>query len=80
MNGCGVPVVCGHGVSINCGNPYYNRIVLCEDCKSGETPDYITSIHYDKGFEAFWGDKAEKWNGKLDIKQFSYEIWKAAKE
>ena len=54
-------------------------------------PDYITSLHYDKNinlidkkhvyhdkaFEEFWGDKAEKWNGKLDIKQFSFEIWQA---
>lgn len=31
-----------------------------------------------KMFEKWWGNRGEKWNGKLDIKQFSSEAWTAA--
>ena len=31
-------------------------------------------------FEEFWGDRGDKWNGKLDIKEFAREIWKAREE
>ena len=28
-----------------------------------------------KAFEEYFDNKGEKWNGKLDIKQFAKEIW-----
>lgn len=31
-------------------------------------------------FDKYWGDKGEKWNGKLDIKNFAKEVWDAAVE
>ena len=33
-----------------------------------------------KSFEEYWGDKGEKWNGKLDIKEFSREVWSYSDE
>ena len=28
-----------------------------------------------KKFHEWWGSRGEKWNGKLDIKTYSLEIW-----
>ncbi len=33
------------------------------------------AINYQKMFNDFWGDRGEKWNGKLDIKNFSEEVY-----
>lgn len=32
-------------------------------------------MNNNKAFEEWWGDRGERWNGVLDIKNFSREIW-----
>ena len=31
-----------------------------------------------KAFDEWWGDRGDKWNGKLDIKNFAQEVWNAS--
>ena len=35
----------------------------------------LTSKGKHINFETFWGERGEKWNGKLDIKEFAREIY-----